>query len=366
MKRSIAILFFAVAACLRVSAYNPGEEIRATLRGVELLDGSVRVSLRAEIGKRATRGAKTLMFVPVITDGTSRKALPAIVVQSHKARIADIRRGVEGRRQAMAPAYEKDAVNTTRGSSMSYNAMVDYEPWMEGADLEGEMLAMTCCSDKRFEDKVLLRKGLSLAKTETESTPAPAPAPARVAKYVYEQPASEKQPAGEQNYIVSFRQGRSQLDLWYGNNARVLGDMVMSIDAAGQSPEGMARRIMVTGYASPEGPFSMNDLLARERAEAVRRYILDNTGLPGHDVYTHNGSENWEGLKAEVERSAMLWREEVLWIIGDPSYNDAGSSAGRKSELKKLGGGGPYRYMSETFFPRLRSAVYVKIYYETK
>ena len=57
----------------------------------------------------------------------------------------------------------------------------------------------------------------------------------------------------------------------------------------------------------------------------------------------------------------MSDKEDILRIIDDVPI-----LKGREVRLMKLNQGIPYRYMKEHFFPKLRRAGYIKVYYRMK
>lgn len=76
------------------------------------------------------------------------------------------------------------------------------------------------------------------------------------------------------------------------------------------------------------------------------------------DFQLINGVENWDDLRRMVAASDMECRDEVLAVLD----NDAGND--RKVALQRLAGGKPYRYMLKNFYPELRNACYVAVYYD--
>ena len=66
-----------------------------------------------------------------------------------------------------------------------------------------------------------------------------------------------------------------------------------------------------------------------------------------------------------VAKSDMAYRDRILSIIDNVPESGYGGLS-RQAELMRLGGGEPYRYMLNNFFPELRNATYIKVYYENK
>jgi hypothetical protein len=93
---------------------------------------------------------------------------------------------------------------------------------------------------------------------------------------------------------------------------------------------------------------------------------MDKTGMADENIALYNGSEDWHGLRMLVERSDMPSKHRVMEIIDTVPVWDSKTRRGRERELMDLDGGAPYRYMYRNFFPLLRNATYIKIYYDDK
>ena len=145
----------------------------------------------------------------------------------------------------------------------------------------------------------------------------------------------------------------------YGNKA-ILDEIVASVRKIGDLEQLTLQGIEITGFASPEGGLKFNTQLGEGRAKALQVYLMKELPeLREENFLLVNGVENWDGLRKLVEASDMEYREEVLAIIDDEQV-----AGGRKNALKRLAGGKPYRYMLKEFYPGLRNACYVSVYYD--
>jgi hypothetical protein len=100
---------------------------------------------------------------------------------------------------------------------------------------------------------------------------------------------------------------------------------------------------------------------------AVRKYLIDNTGLQESDVSLYNGSEDWWGLQLLVAASDLRDKADILRIIDTvPLMSRDGRQKVRLQQLKELNGGVSYRYMAEHFFPLLRNGAFIRVYYDNK
>ena len=159
---------------------------------------------------------------------------------------------------------------------------------------------------------------------------------------------------------VYFHQGRNNIDLSYRYNNYSLNRFLTAVREIQNSPDSRVTKVVIIGFASPEGSVELNTRLGQTRAENTRRYLLENGMLGAEQIELHNGKVNWGGLRKLVMQSSMPYREQVLNIIDNtPDFR-------RQAELMRLGGGAPYRYMLNNLFPELRNATYIKVYYENK
>ncbi|MBQ8423820.1 MAG: DUF3575 domain-containing protein [Coprobacter sp.] len=118
--------------------------------------------------------------------------------------------------------------------------------------------------------------------------------------------------------------------------------------------------IVIYSYASPEGPYSFNAWLARERGKTAKRYLLRN--IPDYALFSDSQivlaplAENWPGLREEIEAHyTRPDRDTVLSIIDMDSISDES----RKAMLKRLDSGKTWRYILRNIMPRLRYATWV-------
>jgi tetratricopeptide (TPR) repeat protein len=118
--------------------------------------------------------------------------------------------------------------------------------------------------------------------------------------------------------------------------------------------------ISITGYASPDGSVGINNKLARERADAVRKYLASKGGIPAYLYSLGSGGEDWEG---------------ALWMMGQAkpfALRNAATSvirnygpADREKQLRKLDNGKLWTWMMKEIFPPLRRVV-CKIEYNVR
>lgn len=121
--------------------------------------------------------------------------------------------------------------------------------------------------------------------------------------------------------------------------------------------------ITIYAWSSPEGRYSHNKWLSRERARAAKAFLLshspDSAKLNSGKIKVSPIAENWIGLTEMVEKEYRRKdRERVLEILHDTSITDQK----RKTMLQKLDGGRSWRYLIDNYMPHLRTATWVCVW----
>lgn len=120
--------------------------------------------------------------------------------------------------------------------------------------------------------------------------------------------------------------------------------------------------ITICSYASPEGVYERNVWLARKRAEAARRFIVNNipegSSLTGDKIKLQPVAENWEGLKQEIEANYTRQnKDRVLRILNSNVGNDT-----KKWRIRNLDNGYTWHYIIVNHMPRLRLATWICVW----
>ncbi len=164
--------------------------------------------------------------------------------------------------------------------------------------------------------------------------------------------------SGRANII--FKVNRTDIDWSYYSNHAELDSILKSVRAVRDNKYATVDTILLTGYASPEGPYSNNVRLAKGRTEAVRRYVEANSSFP-HSVYhTASVPEDWEGLRQWLEHSSLPYRDAMIAFIDNPSI-----PIEQKNDLFRAQFPNEYPMLLQNVYPILRHTDY-RIRYRIK
>lgn len=272
-------------------------------------------------------------ITPVIRqeNGEVYKDLPSLTFAGRNAYYYDIRDGQQG-------VYK-------RGSKEPVNYVQEfaYEPWMEHSRLEFRCTT-GCCGKQKIQD-------VAMATMDYV-------APEFIPTYTYVRPTAEGSKLFDIHgqAFINFPVNKTVIYPEYMTNPTELKKILNSIDAVRDNKDATVKHIGLTGYASPEGPYENNVRLAKGRTEALREYIRSQYNFPGNIFTTNSVPEDWEGLKAAVEKTALPDRDAILKFI-DSGY----PIEKRNDELRRLFPES-YAYLLREVYPGLRHTDYVVNY----
>lgn len=221
----------------------------------------------------------------------------------------------------------------------SYKAEVPYADWMNGSSLILGEQTYGCCSD-------ILAEHDAQAGGYKEVVYKP------VFTYIHPQAEAGKSRALQGSAFIDFPVNKTVIRPEYRNNRAELDRIIATIDSVRNDKDIRITSLFIKGYASPEGSYAANERLAKGRTEALRQYVAGMYDFPQSFISTSYEPEDWEGLKAYVEQSALPHKQEILSLI-------AGSDAPDRKEQKiKTAYPEDYRHLLEHCYPALRHSDY--------
>ncbi|MDE7149173.1 MAG: OmpA family protein, partial [Bacteroidales bacterium] len=211
--------------------------------------------------------------------------------------------------------------------------------------LVNEVQALPMSSELRT---VLITAMQTLAKAE-----------AFVPVFVYRTPAPESRKMRTEKGVanIEFALNATAIDPSLRGNRAELDKIGRTIGALEQDADLSLKSITIKGYASPEGPYAGNAVLAQRRAEAVKAYVHGLTNLPADRMTAGYEAEDWEGLKLVLEASGLPHKAAILKIVADKRLTPDAREWKIKSTYKD-----DYAYMRTYIYPALRHVDYVVEY----
>lgn len=363
MKRIVSMLILSLFSAGSVLAQT---DVKTTISNLSIkkVDDAVHVSFDALIPQLGSN--YQLRLTPLLFNDSQSKSLTPIVVMGKK-------KAAVNRRHQKDVDESNNWVVGKKNRLISYKLSIPYEPWMNKLSLSINRTIQGCCeqvllapysavSNQLIDHHVepifstdTVKPKLSALQQFDQTAPFLYPATDYDRRYEIFEQQREKGAL-----IVYFKQGSWVIDAAYKNNRQTLIQVKKVLDLIEADPRASLKKIVIVGLTSPEGTLASNDLLAQKRAASLKDFVDGQLKYDPDLFELINGSEDWGGLKALVENSRMPDRVQVLEIIEKFAVTN-----GREHQLMNLKRGNPYRYMKEHFFPQLRNAGYIQIYYES-
>jgi len=154
----------------------------------------------------------------------------------------------------------------------------------------------------------------------------------------------------DRNYIQFFVGDTRVVDT-LGDNRRQLDKITGLMRQIVEQQEFYVDTITLTAAASPEGSYAANNILARARAEALKRYLVRRYGRSIDTMLTVRWvAEDWPELTARIRTDReIVNREAILELIAEEKNPDRREQAIRQRFPKE------YAYIRSVIYPQLRA-----------
>ena len=228
-------------------------------------------------------------------------------------------------------------VSYKQGGKYSQSCNFKYTPDMAGKELKLYLRCDAKCGKKVYEiPDVLIADGINttatLAHTEEQAVPTPS-------KY---QTVVEELTEADINFIVAQANLReSEL------SAADMKALNEAIKAANKDNSRQISQVEISGYASPEGGYELNDRLANSREANTEKYIRGKVNGNQTRYISSTTAEDWNGFRAELENSDIQDKDLVIRVL--EMYSDPEE---REQQIRNLAQ--VYSDLAKDILPKLR------------
>ena len=367
---------------------------------------SLHIELLLNLDDTKAGNAEAYRFTPVLRSAGRLQELPAVVVSGRRRTRAD------HRQQALQPASGYIPPYCTlyarnRKDSINYHVSVAYSPWMEHASLVLMREQRDCCRMKILGVESLIadlavnspfkvpqrqienshkqmvapqgqvmiaqeqinvpqaieeRRETVTDHRKTKSNPECMPCAECTAMVTYLTPEVEtlKHRSESATLYIDYPTGIYDVRREFHNNRSELEKLDSLMHPLIKGNLASISEISICGYASPDGTYKANEILASNRARCFKEYMCV-TYVPGHNLYKVSSiPEDWDGLVELLKQHPMKHGDEVLSLI-----SRTGIFEGREKQLMDMYGGNTYRELLKDYFPQLRR-IRVTVGYEAR
>lgn len=292
-------ILIALALLLPLSALAQSQEATLQREGERMV-----VLANIQLTPAMLKGVKAFVLVPQVADSSHSVALRPVGLYSKDKFYSYLEPyGFSGASEDKV--FRKEQLPTT----VHYSASIPYEVWMDGAQLQLVHKYEGCCGDSGIEAVD------SLTRYDE--------APIAVTPVFREVGKSMKKEVVTGKAFIEFPVNKTQLNDKFRGNAAELNKIKESLEGVRSNKEIEDCIVRITGHASPEGKYSVNERLANDRTQAVCDYVLSQFNFPDNTVVATSDAENWPGLRSYVEDSKLKNKQAILDIIDSDLAPDA-------------------------------------------
>ena len=346
---------------------------------------SLHIELLLNLSGAKAGNAEAYLFTPVLRGAGRLQELPAVVVSGHRRARADQRQQALQPSPGYLPPY-RTLYTRNRKDSIIYKVSVAYSPWMEHASLVLMREHRDCCRMKMLgvepvitdlaltspfhvpqgqtviPQAIVERSENAANRQETQSRPDCMPCAECTAMVTYLTPDMETQKHRSESatLYIDYPTGVYDVRREFHNNRPELKKLDSLMRPLTEGNLASISSISICGYASPDGTYKDNEILASNRARCFKEY-MHTTYAPEHDLYKVSSvPEDWDGLVELLQLRPMNHGDEVLSLIARTSIFE-----GREKQLMDMYGGTVYRELLKSYFPQLRR-IRITVGYEAR
>jgi hypothetical protein len=340
---------FATAATTTASAQNFGG-ISASDVKMSRIAGGVLLEMTITVSPDAVQSLQSVAVVPTLVNGEQTIKFPGVLVNGHnKSRI--FKRHSKMRYSEIVDNPPFHVVNIDRkfkGETIDYSVVVEGE---NGVGIDAPTSLKELCIEFLVSSPAGERHSYSMPVSGVVEAPK-APAIITHAPIVHATPAVVNSLSGSAH--LDFETGSAILVPNFKHNAKELASLEAIFEKiATDNPNARISALNIVGYSSPEGKFKPNEILARDRAKAICRYIQQRLNLPDNIVTINTVGEDWVTFRAAVAASNMPQRDALITIIDSKAAPDA-----KESMMRRMADGSVWRTMERDIFPKMRRVDY--------
>lgn len=317
-----------------------GGQVRVENKQFRKVNDKVKVAMDIRLDDLKLKSNRGLMLVPMMVNGEDTLRMQAVEVLGRKRYIYWQRNGATMTETPLVVERRHNGEQQT----VTYKTEVSYEDWMTNSSL---VLAEDNCGCTQS----LLGNALTSDGGEALLGP-------WKCAYAYVEPDPEPVKERHESGVarLNFHLDKYDIVPSLGNNRAELDSIRRTIDKVRDDADVTITSIELHGYASPDGNYYHNADLARNRIRALYLYLRDMYNLPDGLYRNNTTPEDWEGAIAQVRKSDLIKKDEVLRIMESELHPD------QKEAQLRLKTPADYRFLVDNVFPGLRRTEYTVNY----
>ena len=311
---------------------------------MDVSNGQLYVSLQMTVYKDVPL-TESFILAPELVDTTTRRkmAFPLIFVNSYNQQ-------VYFDRYLKYQYPDATALRKKRGKDLDidFERTLEYEPWMESAVLILRMQDCVCSKPRNASEMV----AAAFEKKE---------APVINLYPVYLVPPADNSMKVREVHgsaFLCFEVNNWDIKPEYMTNPAELQKIYNSVNLVRSDSTVTIQKMVLEGFASPEGREEPNLELSINRTNALKNYLELSNMARGIKIEATGRGENWEGFQKYLMENPWIPQRDLLLSIS----NRENLTRDEKEQKMRVDAPVGFKYVLEECFPSLRCTNYMVVY----
>lgn len=282
---------------------------------------------------------RSVVLTPVVEKDSNNKNFRSMMLNGRRQQIMYER----GNRKKNYPDAIGIKRNNNKAQTVHYSQSIPYQSWMNGGKVR---IAQDLCGCGHIQEQ---------DKTDlcdyTNKVPQ--------LMMGYQKPIEEKTKVREKEGIayLDFPLDKTTIYPDYRRNPQELAKIIETINTVKNDKDVNIKDIQIHGFASPEGTYKHNTMLAQGRANALKEYVKKLCEFKDNQFSAVESTpENWAGLREYIAASNMTNKDAILKMIDSDKNADAKEASIKKAYPKE------YASLLKDCYPGLRRSNYIVKY----
>lgn len=320
MKQSIKFFLAALAVLAVPSAVEAqmlsNTKVNVTRSSAKKQGNNVRLEMDLDLSNMFLSENRGIIFTPMFVNAEDTVKLPAAEIMG-KARYVYFLRRHKAATESPAVVVKR---NNGKPQVVHYSCAVPFENWMSQSQLiMGEGLCgcdQTLLSSNPFQSL----RGVNLRPDEWNY------------QFAYVQPSDEdvKMRMASGTARLDFPIGSSTIIPDFGKNASELMKIRHTIEPINDDPDIKVTKIILHGFASPDGGYAVNLRLSHKRTAALSNWLINEYHFPTDALQVDWTAEDWQSIREYVENNSVPYQSRILAVIDNGLKPDS-----KEAYLKK-------------------------------
>ncbi len=302
MRYLYTILLLLLALPIYAVEYIPERDssIHVVRGNMQKLQDELIISFELSVDRELSSN-ESVVLEPIVFDTLGRLVvLPKIYINSRRQHIM-YQRGFYGDVDLSKTLQRKNGSE----QRLQYLEALPYAEWMKASSLI--VNEESCGCGLPISSDIAFTQGITNPFSMPDALP-------RLACVMPEE-VDLKLRVDKGSAFILFPLNKTVLNPSFGDNKAELDKITNSIDIIKRDTTCTVRSVNIHGYASPEGPYKLNDKLSRGRTDAVKEYVNKLYHFPSSVLTTEHTPEDWLGFEALLYGSTYEKKGEILKII---------------------------------------------------